>query len=233
MKQVFKDKIINIDQNYFDNKFLFEIYDFSKGVKSNDVEIIFLEDLLKNKKNNELLEKVKVHPAMWSEVFSPKDEFEIFTSIFENAIKTEKRTHIIGVTLGEEIEILEKYYDNLGFFDESINCFKVDYKIPLVSVSVNIRNLMWRGSDYKRFGKNIFFIPPIREAGQVKAMFKGVNRGSIAGIFIESLGDDEKTFLQNQIKEEHILPLTMAKVLNYNYEDLGLECGKVNIEINY
>lgn len=233
MKQVFKDKIINIDQNYFDNKFLFEIYDFSKWVKSNDVEIIFLEDLLKNKKNNELLEKVKVHPAMWSEVFSPKDEFEIFTSIFENAIKTEKRTHIIWVTLWEEIEILEKYYDNLWFFDESINCFKVDYKIPLVSVSVNIRNLMWRWSDYKRFWKNIFFIPPIREAGQVKAMFKWVNRWSIAWIFIESLWDDEKTFLQNQIKEEHILPLTMAKVLNYNYEDLGLECWKVNIEINY
>jgi hypothetical protein len=30
MKQVFKDKIINIDDNLFDNKFLFEVYDFAK-----------------------------------------------------------------------------------------------------------------------------------------------------------------------------------------------------------
>ncbi len=233
MKQVFKDKIINIDENYLDNKFLFEIYDFSKWVKSNDVKIIFMEDLLKQKKNDSLLEKVKVHPAMWSEVFSPKDELEIFTKLFEEAISTKTKTHIIWITLWEEVEMLEKYYEELWFFDESINCFKVDYKIPLVSVSVNLKNLMWRWSDYKRFWKDIFFIPPIREAWQVKAMFKWVNRWSIAWIFLNNIWDDEKLFLENQIKEEHILPLTMAKVLNYNYEDLGFIGEKVKLEIKY
>jgi hypothetical protein len=54
-----------------------------------------MADLLKEKKNETLLEKVKVHPAMWSEVFSPKDELEIFTTIFNEAINTKKRTHII------------------------------------------------------------------------------------------------------------------------------------------
>ncbi len=233
MKQILKNKIIDIDTKYFDNKFLFEIYDFSKWVNSDDTKIIFMEDLLKEKKNDTLLEKIKVHPAMWSEVFSPKDELEIFTQIFDEAIKTKKRTHIIWITLKEEVEMLEKYYEELWFFYESINCYKVDYKIPLISASVKLNNLMWRWSDYKRMWKDIFFIPPIREAGQVKAMYKWLNRWSIAWLYINNLWNEEKTFLENQIKEEHILPLTLAKVLNYNYEDLWYNGEKINMEIEY
>lgn len=233
MKQIQKNKIIDIDSNYFDNKFLFEIYDFSKWIKSNETKIIFMENLLKEKKNESLLEKVKVHKAMWSEVFSPRDELEIFTKIFEEAIKTKKRTHIVWITLKEEVEMLEKYYEELWFFDESINCFKVDYNIPMISVSVKLNNLMWRGSDYKRLWDKIFFIPPIREAGQVKAMYKWINRWSIAWLYIDNFKDEEKSFLEQEIKEEHILPLTLAKVLNYNYEDLKIIGEKMNMEICY
>ena len=233
MKQILRDKIINIDNNHFDNKFLFEIYDFSKWIKSNETEIIFMENLLKEKKNESLLEKVKVHPAMWSEVYSPASELDIFTSIFDEAIKSKKRTHIIWITLKEEVEMLEKYYEELWFFDESINCFKVDYSIPLISASVNLNNLMWRWSDYKRLWKNIFFIPPIREAGQVKSMYKWINRWSIAWIYFDKLKTEEREFLQKEIKEEHILALTLAKVLNYNYENLGFEWEKVKMEICY
>jgi hypothetical protein len=48
------------------------------------------------------------------------------------------------VTLDSEIEMLENYYRELGFFDEENNTFKVDFSIPLVSVSVKIENIMWR-----------------------------------------------------------------------------------------
>jgi hypothetical protein len=48
----------------------------------------------------------------------------------------------------------------------------VDFSIPLVTVSVKIENLIWKGSDYKAQKQNIFFIPPVRESGQNKAMFK-------------------------------------------------------------
>jgi len=51
---------------------------------------------------------------------------------------------------------------------EDINCFQVDFSQVLVSVSIYLENIMWRGSDYKRLGKGIFRNPPIREAGQVK-----------------------------------------------------------------
>lgn len=233
MKQILKNKIIDINENFFDNKFLFEIYDFSKWLNKNEVNIIFMADLLKEKKNETLLEKVKVHPAMWSEVFSPKDELEIFTTIFNEAINTKKRTHIIWITLKEEVEMLEKYYDKLWFFDESINCYKVNYKIPYISTSVDIKNLMWRWSDYKRMWKKIFFVPPIREAWQVKSMYKWINRWSIAWIYVENLWTEEKVFLEQEIKEEHILPLTLAKVLNYNYEDLWIIWDKINMETKY
>jgi len=233
MKQILKNKITDIDSNYFDNKFLFEIYDFSKWINSNNTKIIYMSDLLKDKKNESLLEKVKIHPAMWSEVYSPTSELEIFTEIFENAIKNKEKTHVIWITLKEEVEMLEKYYEELWFFDESINCFKVDYQIPLISTSVDIKNLIRRWSDYKRMWKDIFFVPPIREAGQVKSMYKWINRWSIAWIYIDNLWIEEKQFLEQEIKNEHILPLTLAKVLNYNYEDLWIEWEKINIEINY
>lgn len=233
MKQVLKNKIIDIDSNYFDNKFLFEIYNFSKWINSDDTKIIYMSDLLEKKKNETLLEKVKVHPAMWSEVYSPSDELEIFTEIFENAISKKEKTHIIWITLKEEVEMLEKYYEELWFFDESINCYKVNYQIPYISTSVDIKNLIWRWSDYKRMWKEIFFVPPIREAGQVKSMYKWINRWSIAWLYIENLWTEEKTFLEKEIKEEHFLSLTLAKVLNYNYEDLWIKWEKIKMEIEY
>lgn len=233
MKQILKNKIIDIDSNYFDNKFLFEIYNFSKWINSDDTKIIYMSDLLEKRKNETLLEKVKVHPAMWSEVYSPSDELEIFTEIFENAISKKEKTHIIWITLKEEVEMLEKYYEELWFFDESINCYKVDFKIPYISTSVDIKNLIWRWSDYKRMWKEIFFVPPIREAGQVKSMYKWINRWSIAWIYIDNIWTEEIEFLQKELKEEHILPLTLAKVLNYNYEDLWVEWEKIKMEINY
>lgn len=141
-----------------------------------------LSDLLEQRKNTDLLQKVKEKPAMYSNVYSPKDELEIFEEIFEDALKNKKRVHIVGVTLKEEMLVLEKYYEELGFFREDINVFQVDFSVPLVTVSVKIQNLMWKGSDYKRMGEKIFFNPPIRESGQVKAMFAGINRGVIAGI---------------------------------------------------
>lgn len=233
MKQILKNKIIDIDSNYFDNKFLFEIYNFSKWINSDDAKIIYMSDLLEKRKNETLLEKVKVHPAMWSEVYSPSDELEIFTEIFENAISKKEKTHIIWITLKEEVEMLEKYYEELWFFDESINCYKVDFKIPYISTSVDIKNLIWRWSDYKRMWKEIFFVPPIREAGQVKSMYKWINRWSIAWIYIDNIWTEEIEFLQKELKEEHILPLTLAKVLNYNYKDLWVEWEKIKMEINY
>jgi len=233
MKQIFKDKITDIDSNYFDNKFLLEIYDFSLWIKSNSTKIIFMKDLLEKKKNESLLEKVKIHPAMWSEVYSPRDELEIFTEIFENAIKNKEKTHIIWITLKEEVEMLEKYYNELWFFNEEINCYKVDYNIPFISTSVDIKNLIWRWSDYKRMWKEIFFVPPIREAWQVKSMYKGLNRWSIAWIYIENIWKEEKNFLENEIKQEHFLPITLAKILNYNYEDLWFLWEKTKFEINY
>ncbi|USN57790.1 MAG: hypothetical protein H6767_05395 [Candidatus Peribacteria bacterium] len=181
MKQVFHDKIVNIaGSDVFDRKFLLRkiIHPLipSFNSKGRDVETIHLSDLLEQRKNTDLLLKVKEKPAMYSNVYSPKDELEIFEEIFEDALKNQKRVHIVGITLKEEVMILEKYYEELGFFREDINVFQVDFSAPLVSVSVKIENLMWKGSDYKRMGEQIFFNPPIRESGQVKAMFSGINR---------------------------------------------------------
>ena len=238
MKQIFKDKIINIDDNISDKKFLIKKLDWEKNmISSDDIEIIFLSDLLEERKNLEMLEKSKIKPATYSNVYSPKDEFEIFEELFNSAIKNTKKTHIVWVTLDEEIKLLEDYYTKLGFFSEDINAFKVDFSKVLVSVSVKIENLIWRGSDYKAMGNKIFFNPPIRESGQVKAMFKWVNRWVTAWIYSPHLtspeGEEYRKFLNKEIIEEHILAINLAKVLNYNLSDFWIKAGESDFIISY
>lgn len=232
MKKIYKDKILNIENTrLFDNKFLFTYLkpDFS----SKDVEVFFISELLKEKENKELLENIWDKYAMFSNVYSEKDELEIFKKLFDYALSNNKKIHIVWITLDDEIKILEEYYEKLEFLRSDINCFKVDFKEVLVSVSVNIENLMWRGSDYKKMWKEIFFVPPIREAGQTKAMFKWINRGVTAWIFINELNQDKINFLQNCLLQEHILALTLWKVLFYNLEDIWFTWNKIDFEIGY
>lgn len=232
MKKVFKDKIINFDENIFDNKFLFSY--LKSDYKAENIEVFFMEELLKEKENTELLNNLNWKFAMYSEVFSPKDELEIFENLFNYAISNNKKIHIVGITLKEELEILEKYYEESGFLREDVNCFIPDFAETLVTVSVNIENLIWRWSDYKANWKKIFFIPPVRESGQNKAMFKGINRGSIASIYIKNFENEKNIeFLENSIKNEQILPITFAKVLNYNLEEIGFSGEEKNLLISY
>lgn len=232
MKKIFKDKILNIDwTEKFDNKFLFSY--LKTDFKSEKVEVFFMKDLLIKKENTELLKNIWDKYAMFSNVYSEKDELEIFKELFDYAITNNKKIHIVWITLDEEIKILEEYYEKLGFLREDINCFKVDFSVPLVTASVNIENLMWRWSDYKREWKKIFFVPPIREAGLTKAMFKWINRGVTSSIFIEKLTSEKINFLKNCLLEEHILSLTMWKVLKYNLEEIWFEWEEVEFVIEY
>ncbi len=238
MKKIQKNKITNIENtDRFDSIFVFDVLDWWEKQK---VEIIFISDVLEKKKNLEMLEKAKTKPASYSNVYSPKDELEIFQNIFDKAIENNKKIHIVWITLKEEIEILEKYYLKLWFFNEDINCFDVDFSKVLVSASVKIENIMWRGSDYKRMWEEIFFNPPVRESGQVKAMFKGINRGVTAGLCVNVSSDsrsavttENQEFLSQQILQENILPLTLWKVLKYNLDELWIVGESIEMKIEY
>ncbi len=232
MKKIYSDKILNITwTDLFDNKFLFSYLntDFSNS----SVEVFFMSELLKKKENTKLLWEIWDKYAMFSNVYSEFDELEIFKNLFDYAINNNKKIHIVWITLDDEIKILEEYYEKLWFLREDINCFKVDFSKVLVSASVNIENLMWRWSDYKRMWKNIWFIPPIREAWQTKAMFKWINRGVTASIYIKDFLEEKKDFLKNCLLQEHILPLTMWKVLYFNLENIGFTGEKIDFEISY
>lgn len=232
MKKIYRDKIINIENtDLFDNRFLFEY--LILDLNNSEIEVIYMSDLLEKRKNKEILEKVKEKPAMYSNVYSSKDELEIFRELFENALKNNKRIHIVWITLDEEVKILEDYYTKLWFMREDINCFDVDFSIPLVTVSVKIENIIWKWSDYKTQRQNIFFNPPIRESWQVKAMFKWINRWVIAWIYIDKYDEKIEDFLWNCIRNENILPITLAKVLNFNLEQIWFSWEKKELIINY
>lgn len=233
MKKIYFDKILNIpNTDLFDNKFLFSY--LKTDFKSIDkVEVFFMSELLKKRENTKLLSEIWDKYAMFSNVYSEEAELEIFQELFDYAIKNQKKIHIVWITLDLETKILEKYYEELGFLRDDINCFRVDFSKVLVSVSVNIENLIWRGSDYKRMWKEIFFIPPIREAGQTKAMFKWINRGVISWIYIQNLTQDKINFLRNCLLQEHILALTLGKVLYFNFKNIWFIWEEINFEINY
>jgi hypothetical protein len=95
MKKVFPDKIINIENtDTFDNKFLFDYLECDY-TSNKEVEVIYLSDLLETRKNLEVLEKVSKKPSMYSNVYSPEDELNIFTELFNNAIENKKKIHIV------------------------------------------------------------------------------------------------------------------------------------------
>ena len=245
MKKVYKNSIENIPRtDIFDNTFVFE---YLENPTSEDTEIMYLRDLLEKYKNEDILKKTPEKPAMYSEVYSPKIELQIFTELFEKALKNNKKIHIVWVTLGEEIQMLEKYYQELWFMRKDINAFDVDFSVPLVTVSCHIENLMWKGSDYKAQRDKIFFCPPIRESGQNKALFKWITRGVIAGVDMShsqltpnpslatrgELTQEYQQFLGDCIRQEKILPLFMGRILKYNLEEVGFG-GKIEqLQIKY
>jgi dihydroorotase-like cyclic amidohydrolase len=162
-----------------------------------------------------------------------EDELDIFMELYDNAIKNNKKIHIIWITLKEELQILEEYYTKLWFLREDINCFNVDFSKPLITVSVNIENLIWKGSDYKFWREKIFFVPPIRESWQNKAMFKWINRWVIAWINISKFNTEVEQFLWDCIRNEKILALTMTKILNFNLIQIWFIWKQKELIINY
>lgn len=253
MKKILHNSITNIpDTPLHDSIFSFDILNWKPHSQDSQIEIIFLSELLEKRKNLEMLEKAESKPASYWNVYSPKDELEIFTQLFNDALENNKKIHIVWVTLKEELEILEKYYHELWFFNTDINCFTCNFSKALVTVSCKIENIMWRGSDYKRMWKEIFFNPPVRESGQVKALFKWINRGVIAGLYIsndtkptattESVLNKDcehavptgiQEFLSQQILEENILPLTLARVLKYNLEHIWIQWDNTEMQVHY
>jgi len=94
MKKIYKDKILNIPEtDMFDNTFLFEYLE--NITSSSDRKIIYISELLEARKNADILQNISQKPAMYSEVYSPKDELEIFTSLFEKALRENKKIHIV------------------------------------------------------------------------------------------------------------------------------------------
>ena len=97
MKKIYSDRIVNIvGTDRFDNIFSIDILDW-KNMDQNktDIEVIFMSDLLEKRKNDEVLKKAREKPAMYSNVYSPENELEIFEELFHNAIQNKKRIHIV------------------------------------------------------------------------------------------------------------------------------------------
>jgi dihydroorotase-like cyclic amidohydrolase len=168
MKQITQNSIINIDENLFDGRFLFNI----PADKSFSQEVDMSKLLMSTK--NESLDYKKDY-KLWSEVYSPKDELNIFTEIFEDAVSSGKKIHISNISLVEEIDMAKDLYLKLGYFNEELNCFQIDFKNAPVTIGVNINNVIYSFKDYKELNEKILFVPPPREPRHQKAIKSAIN----------------------------------------------------------
>ncbi len=213
MKQIFENKIINIDKNYFDNKYVFSV---PKNLKA-DFEINITK-LLKKYKNENI--NYKKNYKLWNEVYSPKKELEIFEEIFTKSLKKNKKIHISNISLIEEILIIKKLYFDLWYFNKELNCFNIDFKNCPITIWVNIRNLIYSFKDYKNKKEEIFFIPPPREPKHQKALKWGINSWIISTITLNDI-KKESLHLLELIKTEKINLLKISKNFYYNFKKIG------------
>ena len=66
-----------------------------------------------------------------------------------------------------------------------------------------------------------------------KAMFKWINRWVICEICIKIFDEKIKDFLKNVLLQEHILSLTLAKVLSYNMVEMWFIWKNIDFEIDF
>ncbi|EKE26488.1 MAG: hypothetical protein ACD_4C00267G0006 [uncultured bacterium (gcode 4)] len=226
MKQIFENKIINIDESIFDNRFLFKIASNCKSDFDVDIWKLLLE--YKNENLN-----YKKDYKLWNEVYSPKSELEIFEKLLEDNIKNNKKIHISNISLQEEVQIIKDIYLDLGYFNVELNKFEIDFKNSPVTLWVNINNLMYSFKDYNRKKEEIFFIPPPREPRHQKNLKSGINSWVVSTIQINN-NNEEFNFLKDLINEEKINLLKLWRNLFYNYKKIGFvfDESEIIIEMN-
>lgn len=221
MKQIFENKIINIDSN-FDNKFLFEIPILRSFENEIDLKIE-----LEKFKNTEL--EVWNKYKLWNEVYSPKIEFEIFEKNFLEAIIGNKKIHISNISLKEEIELVKEFYLKNKYFNSELNCFEIDFANCPVTIWVDIKNIFYSSKDYNTLWKNAFFVPPPREPKHQKAINSAINSNIISTI---SLTNNETDILKEIILSEKINILKLGKMICFNYKKIGFNLETNLVEIS-
>ena len=228
MRKIFKSKIISIGNNSNEKKYDYSVLLFWDKWDKN---CIFLEKKLSKMKNSKL--NYKNDYKLYNEVYSPKGELKVFNEIFDDSLKTGRKVHIVGISLREEVEILKDYYTSKWFYNDSMNCFQVDFSEVLVTASVKIENLIYGMSDYKSMKERILFIPPPREPKHVKALFNWINSGVVAWIHLVAISEENTKFISKCIQNEKILPLRIWKLLYYNFIDIWIDWEKNNLIIEY
>ena len=216
MKQVLSTKITNIPgSDLFDNQ-----YRFSIPENPHCDHAIDLAKRMEARKNESL--DYSVNPKLWSEVYAPKIEWELFQEIAENALQSGSKVHIENISLAEEIEYVRDLYEKLGYFNEALNVFEPDFARCPITIGVNIRNLIYSFKDYYTLGKNAFFNPPPREPRHQKAIKSGVNAGIISTIHLNSdKRFDESRFFVDILQEEKTNLLKLGRLAYFNFLDIG------------
>lgn len=164
MKHILSDRIVYIDDQLHDDRYLFSL--------PTDISLphmVDMAELLAPHRDDQI--EYRSDYKRWNQVYSPEKELELFRTIVDRAVSLGERVHIENISLREEVEIVRELYHSLGYFDAAMNRFWPDFARAPVTIGVNIRNLIYSTKDYKSKRDVICFVPPPREPGHVKHLF--------------------------------------------------------------
>jgi len=112
MRKILPDRIVHVPNTpVLEEVFLFPLLrpDWNHPTR----KVVFMKDLLKARENTELLQNIQDRYASYANVYSAQDELEIFQNLCQEALSTNTPIHIVGITLDEEVKILEELYETL------------------------------------------------------------------------------------------------------------------------
>lgn len=224
MKKITQNSIINIDENLFDNKFLFDIP--VNPVWKNEIDLSLR---LKEFKNENL--EYKKDYKLWSEVYSPKDELRIFEELIEDTLSSNSKVHISNISLAEEVDIVRDLYLKLWYYNPELNSYEIDFINAPVTIWVNVRNIIYSFKDYKSLKDKMLFLPPPREPRHQKAIKAAINSWIISMLNLNDI-HNESFYLEDMLKQESINLIKLWKILYFNFKKRGFDFALNEIILN-
>lgn len=167
----------------------------------------------------------------WNQISPANDESDAFRRIAQEAIGSGRKVHIGNISLAEEVEIIRQLYDSLGYFNERLNRYEVDFEESPLTVSVNIRNLAFSTKDSKILRNSQRFLPPPREPRHQKAMKSGLNSGLIPMITLNDPHSD-RILLEEMVKSEKLSLTRLSATVHENFRKRGFSFSKEDLELD-
>jgi dihydroorotase-like cyclic amidohydrolase len=162
----------------------------------------------------------------WLSQFPREEEIQLVAKTLLSLKQNPRRIHFAGISCAESVELFREYYRERGYED----ALAKNYTLPtdeLVTVSVNLRHLLWCEKDKRNLEKTRtrFFevTPPLRSPHDLRSLQQAARMGII--MWVEVFPDDEY-YLSELLTREILTPFQITQLLSFRWEKYGFAWEK-------